>query len=371
MRSKNTSRLGSSGSRRTSAKHAERFEILLTAGQLDHRASVRGRVRFPRSRAPPVVSAKTMRKGVSLTCRAQRLRPRAARASRASSLQTGRTPHERAGPGAHRLCKQGGHRTKERVLQGRTPFRAACRLIPQTMRRLRPDPLAVFPDCIKRCARGEITCSALVTPLTADEFTPSDRVGPWSAGGPEENRSLPEKDRAGPAVQPDLPHQIDNRLAQWLPGQFGWLASLWHWLSCGPNFGGWCSAPKAGPVPSARAPTATSATTSFRIYFPFSLFQARRPGLAASGRRETPCHQPPALPSSRARSFVFPRSRPRLHGHGWLFLPKRCARCTRSRLARIVSAIRDHRPRGVSGLGGYRESPEALRAGPRAPSLTA
>ncbi|HKA55827.1 MAG TPA: hypothetical protein VKJ47_19415, partial [Candidatus Binatia bacterium] len=40
--------------------------------------------------------------------------------------------------------------------------------------------------------------------------------------------------------------------------------------------------------------------------------------------------------------------RPRPHGHRWLFLPKRCAPSARSRLARIVSAIRDnrsHRPR--------------------------
>jgi hypothetical protein len=41
MRSKNTNLLGSSGSRRTSAKHAERFEKPLAGGPSDHRARPR------------------------------------------------------------------------------------------------------------------------------------------------------------------------------------------------------------------------------------------------------------------------------------------------------------------------------------------
>jgi hypothetical protein len=71
----------------------------------------------PRSRAPLVVSAKTMRARESrLTGQAQRLRSRVARASRASSLQTGRTSRDRTGdplgPSRRREWRTGSPRSR-------------------------------------------------------------------------------------------------------------------------------------------------------------------------------------------------------------------------------------------------------------------
>ena len=78
-------------------------------------------------------------------------------------------------------------------------------------------------------------------------------------------------ERTGRAVARPAPSTYAT-LPQCLPGQFGWLAPLWHWLSCGPNFGGWCSAPKAAPTGPATIVVATVAAminiaTRLRIRF--------------------------------------------------------------------------------------------------------
>ena len=54
--------------------------------------------------------------------------------------------------------------------------------------------------------------------------------------------------------------------AQCEPGQFGWLAPLEHCVDFTPNFGGWCSAPKAGDAPiEVMSPAANIAATSLRF----------------------------------------------------------------------------------------------------------
>jgi hypothetical protein len=60
---------------------------------------------------------------------------------------------------------------------------------------------------------------------------------------------------------------------------------LLHWVLCTPNFGGWCSAPKAGPAPTTvRAPTATSAAITLRIIPPFWPEPRFWRGIARNGR---------------------------------------------------------------------------------------